>query len=226
MCRFCQNRLPLSCLSRQNMSGTRRYERCRRHPNREWWPHNVHDHSLERRARCARWIAGRTESTRDTLSNILATSLRICPTTRSYTRRGAGCGPGIFCASARTQKSGCGPAREGTFAFLSACVSQTFHSQRAATRQLELSGTRAAAYPAGRTARVGGQPILSCRKLCSADHLYERRWALATLEQVPLDWNLNIEPARQRDVVRPVEGISGRRKRSEHFKLRSPPYCT
>src|SRR6266536_1019153 len=40
-----------------------------------------------------------------------------------------------FCTPARTQKSGHGPARERTFAFLPACVAQTFSGQRTASRQ-------------------------------------------------------------------------------------------
>src|SRR5437773_10191012 len=111
------------------------HERFVRYPKRQWSCDGIHHHALERSIGGARRHARCTESTRNTLSHLLATSLRFCPATRPWTRRSAGSGPGIFCASAQTQKSGHGPAREGTFAFLPAGVAQTFPRQRATSRQ-------------------------------------------------------------------------------------------
>src|SRR6266496_804011 len=110
------------------------HERFVRYPKRQWWCDGIHHHALERSIGGARRNARCTESTRNTLSHLLATSLRLCPATRPWKRRSAGPGSGIFCAPARTQKSGHGPAREGTFAFLPACVPQTFPRNRAASR--------------------------------------------------------------------------------------------
>src|SRR5882724_9216949 len=98
------------------------HERFVRYPKRQWWCDGIHHHSLERGIGGARRNARCTESTRNTLSHLLATSLRLCSATRPWTRRSAGSRPGIFRAPARTQKSRHGPAREGTFAFLPACL--------------------------------------------------------------------------------------------------------
>src|SRR5439155_4225738 len=90
------------------------------------------NHALERSAGGARGITGGKRSARATLSRLLAATLRVCETARSRSRGCTRSDAGLFCPAAREKKSEHRPQRERTFAFLSACVAQTFPRRRAA----------------------------------------------------------------------------------------------
>src|SRR5205823_6495561 len=122
-CFFCAflGRMPTQSFlgGRLRRRGASVHERFTDHRKRQWSSDGLRHHPLECRAASPRPITRRGESARNIVPHLLATAIRICPAARPYTRRSARSDPGIFCGPAGTQKFERGPAREGTFAFLS-----------------------------------------------------------------------------------------------------------